>query len=365
MKNTIVTFGEIMGRLCPEGYQRFLQSMPGKLDITFAGAEANVAASIALLGGNTRFVSALPENSIGNACLHNLRALGVDTSHIISSPSGRMGLYFIEKGANQRPSNVIYDRENSTLALTDPAQYRWNEAFAKASWFHVTGITPAVSQAAYNATLDAAKSAKNQGLTISCDLNFRKKLWQWDPTLNANELAESCMREILPFVDVLVANEADAADVLGIQADQTDVESGSLDFDRYPAVASEIVRQFPAIQQVAITLRESISASHNNWGAMMYDASNQQAHFAPTNDNGCYEPYEIRSIIDRVGGGDSFAAGLIFALNTPEFARPAIAIRFAAAASCLAHSIEGDFNYVSRNEVENLMGGSASGRISR
>lgn len=364
MNNRIVTFGEVMGRFAPDEFLRFAQVMPGKLNLTFGGAESNVAGSIALLGGNVAFISALPKNALGDACVAFLRSLGVDASGIVRSGKGRLGLYFLETGANQRPSNVIYDRENSTVAITPAEAYDWNKIFAGASWFHISGITPAISRTAAEATLAAVKAAQENNITVSCDLNFRKKLWKWDSSLPARELAEKTMRGILPYVDVVIANEEDASDVLGIHAADTDVNTGKIAIDKYPQVAGKIVSQFPNVTKVAITLRESMSASHNNWGAMLYDAKSEEAFFAPLK-SGKYEPYEIKNIVDRVGGGDSFAAGLIFALTTPELSENSKAIAFAVAASCLAHSITGDINYSSRQEVESLMGGSGSGRVVR
>jgi len=361
---TIVTFGEIMGRFAPAGFLRFRQSLPGPLDLTFGGAEANVAASIAILGGQGRFVTALPKHAIADACVGVLSGLGVDTRYIVRSKEGRLGLYFLESGANQRPSNVIYDRANSSVSLTAGDAYDWQSVYADAGWMHTTGITAALSKTAADAVLHAAKAAKAAGLTVSCDLNFRKKLWGWEPGTDAKALAEKTMRAILPYVDVVIANEEDAADVLGIHAAETDVHSGKVAHDKYPDVARQIAKQFPNVSKVAITLRESLSASHNNWGALLYDVASDTAHFAPVK-GGEYEPYQIKNIVDRVGGGDSFGAGLVFALNTPELAEPAKAIAFAVAASCLAHSIVGDINYSTRAEVESLMGGSGSGRVVR
>lgn len=361
---TIVTFGEVMGRFCPDEFQRFRQSMPGRHNLTFAGAEANVAASIAMLGGKARFVTALPANEMTEACLTVLRGIKIDVSGIKKVDYGRFGLYFVERGANQRPSKVMYDREYSSVSLTPGSAYDWDTLFADAGWLHTTGITPALSEISAEATLVAVKKAKEKGLMVSCDLNFRKKLWQWEKGTSASSLAQESMRKILPFVDVVIANEEDAHDVLGISAENTDIEGGKIDATKYIEVAKEIVNQFPNVKKVAITLRESISATHNNWGAMLYDFVTGQAHFAPL-QNGEYTPYEIKNIIDRVGGGDSFGAALVFALNTPELSAPGDAIRFAVASSCLCHSINGDFNYVSRNEVEALMGGSASGRVVR
>ncbi|MDX2082051.1 MAG: sugar kinase [Terrimicrobiaceae bacterium] len=363
-QNTIVTFGEIMGRFAPAGFLRFRQALPGPLDLTFGGAEANVAASLAIFGAPARFVTALPKHAIADACVGTLTGLGVDTSRIVRTSKGRLGLYFLETGANQRPSNVIYDRANSSVSLTPAADYDWNAIFAGAKWLHTTGITPALSETAAGAVQAAVEAAKAAGLHVSCDLNFRKKLWNWEPGTEPGKLAEKTMRKILPFVDVVIANEEDAADVLGIHAAETDVHSGKVAADKYPDVARQIAAQFPNVSQVAITLRESYSASHNNWGAMLFDVATGQPHFAPIRD-GEYRPWEIRNIVDRVGGGDSFGAGLIFALNTPELSAPATAISFAVAASCLAHSVVGDINYTTRTEAEALMKGSGAGRVVR
>lgn len=360
----IVTFGEIMGRVTPEGCLRFRQCLPGQLQFSFAGAEANVAVSIALLGGDAAFVSALPRHAVADACVAGLRALGVDTRHVLRTDAGRLGLYFLETGASQRPGAVIYDREGSSISQTPEDRYPWGEIFAEAGWLHVTGITPALSATASAAALAAARQAKARGLQVSCDLNFRKTLWRWDPSCSARELAERTMRRILPLADTVVANEEDCADVLGIQARATDVHAGRVAAEHYPEVAREVARQFPNLSRVAITLRESLSASHNNWGAMLYDAARDAAFFAPLRD-GRYEPYQIRNIVDRVGAGDAFAGALIFALNDSALAAPETAVAFAAAASCLAHTIPGDFNFSTRSEVESLMRGSGSGRVVR
>jgi 2-dehydro-3-deoxygluconokinase len=362
---TIVTFGEIMGRINPPGFLRNLQAFPGKAEISFAGSEANVAVSISLFGGRSRFVTALPKHSIAQTCVNTLSGLGVDTGAILRRDIGRLGLYFVEAGANQRPSQVIYDRDGSTVGLTESDQYDWPTIFADAGWFHVSGITPAISSAAARATLDSVKAAKTAGLTVSIDLNFRKKLWRWDSSKKPIDLARETMSQIVHHVDLVVANESDCDDVLDIRAANTDVEQGQLDFSRYPDVARQLVKQYPNVSKVAITLRESVSASHNNWGAMLYDVSTDQAHFAPCDREGEYAPYEIRAIVDRVGAGDSFAAALVFALNCPELSDPSTAVRFATAASCLCHSISGDFNYNTREEVENLISHGGSGRVVR
>lgn len=361
----VVTFGEIMLRLAPEGFYRLAQVMPGALNATFGGAEANVAVSIARLGGESAFISSLPANAVGDACVNNLRGMGVDVSNIVRCKTGRLGIYFLESGANQRPSVVVYDRDNSCIAVTEPDAYGWGKAFAGAGWFHTTGITPAVSATSAGAAIEALKQAKQAGLTVSCDLNFRKKLWKWDSSMSPNALAQKTVSQMLPFVDLVIANEEDAADVLDIHAEGTDVHSGKLSVEAYVDVARKIVGKFSNISKVAITLRQSISASHNNWGGMLYDAGDDKAFFAPLDAEGGYKPYEIRNIVDRVGGGDSFGAGLIFALTTPDLASPDKAISFAVGASCLAHSTVGDFNYSSRSEVEALIKGSGSGRVVR
>lgn len=361
----VVTFGEVMGRVNPPGYERFVQTMPGMLEFTFGGGEINVGVSLAQFGAEVAFVTALPKNPMADACVHHLRGFGIDTSRILRPPYGRLGLYFLETGANQRAGAVTYDRDGSSVMLAPADAYDWPATFAGRDWFHVTGITPALSASTAQATLDAVKAAKNAGVTVSCDLNFRKKLWNWEPGTKSRELCERTMRTVLPYVDVVIANEEDAAMVLSIHAAGTDVDAGHLNVAAYREVAERVVEQFPNVGRVAITLRESISASHNNWGAMLYDAATRNCHFAPLDVDGNYVPYEVRDIVDRVGAGDSFAAGLIFALTTPELAAPDTAIRYAVAASCLKHSVWGDFNYVGRGEVEALMGGSASGRVRR
>jgi len=359
----VVGFGEIMGRLAPSENLRLRQA--NQLDVTYAGAEASVCASICNFGGEARYVTALPKHSIAESAMDTIRAVGIDTSCILRTDEGRMGLYFLETGANQRPSNVIYDRADSAVAITPAGDYDWDAIFDDAQWLHLSGITPALSKSAAEATLVAAKKAQKAGAKVSIDLNFRKKLWQWDTSMSPQELAEKTVRGILPYVDVIIGNEEDASDVLGIHAGDTDVESGELSIDKYPEVAKEISRQFPNVSKIAITLRESISATHNNWGAMLFDAKANSASFAPLDADGNYEAYQIKDIVDRVGGGDSFAGGLVYALTTSDLSEPQTAVKYAVAASCLKHSIKGDFNFSTRAEVESLMGGSASGRVVR
>lgn len=357
----VVTFGEIMGRLCPPEHLRLRQAK--EFEVTYAGAEASVAASICTFGGEARYVTALPKHPLANATMDTLRSTGIDTQYVVRTDNGRLGLYFLETGANQRPSQVIYDRDGASISITPADQYDWDSIFEGAQWLHLSGITPALSRCAADATLAAAKKAKAAGCQVSLDLNFRGKLWKWQEGKSSRELCQEIMRTILPFVDVVIGNEEDCFDVLGIRAGNTDVHSGALETDRYPDVARQVVEQFSNVSTVAITLRESLSATHNNWGAMLYTKGSPT--FAPLDGEGKYRPYEIKNIVDRVGSGDSFAAGLIFALTTPELSEPQTALNFAVAASCLKHSIKGDCNYSSRSEVEALMGGSSSGRVVR
>ncbi len=359
----VVTFGEIMGRMAAPENLRLRQTRT--MEVTYAGAEASVASSICNFGGSARYVTALPRHTMAEAVMDTIRSVGIDTQYILRTDTGRLGLYFLETGANQRPSNVVYDRADSAISLASADQYDWDAIFEGAQWLHISGITPALSKVAAEATLTAAQKAKEAGAQVSCDLNFRKKLWNWDSSKKQRELAEETMRRILPFVDVVIANEEDCSDVLSIHAEDTDVNAGTLNTARYPDVARQVAKQFPNVSKVAITLRESLSASHNNWGAMVYDVELDQPFFAPLDSEGNYQPYQIRNIVDRVGGGDSFAAGLIFSLITPELSEPQSAVKYAVAASCLKHSIKGDVNWSTRAEVESLMGGSTSGRVVR
>ncbi|MDX1947840.1 MAG: sugar kinase [Pirellulaceae bacterium] len=360
-----LAFGEIMARIAPPGKLRWRQALPGAVEVTWGGGEANVCASLALLGSPARFVTALPNTPIAEAVAGTLRGLGVDTSHILWRKEGRLGLYFVEGGANQRGSTVIYDRANSAASLAGSEEYDFAAALAGVKWLHVTGITPAISEAACRANLAIAQQAKQAGAKVSCDLNFRKKLWNWRPGTPPATLARECMSQLLPHIDLVIANEEDAADVLGIHAAGTDVNAGKIDAQAYASVAEQIVGRFPNVGHVAITLRQSVSADHNDWGAMLYVAATRKAHLAPLGSAGEYQPYEIRDIVDRVGGGDSFAAGLLHALASPDLAAPDRAIAFAVAASCLKHSIQGDFNYTTREEVLALMKGNATGRVQR
>jgi 2-dehydro-3-deoxygluconokinase len=364
-EKTVVGFGEVMLRLCPSGKERFGQSLPGSLQATFGGGEANVCVSLATLGMKARYLTALPDNPIAQAFIAQLRGLGVDESRILLKKQGRMGVYYAEHGAAQRGSNVIYDREGSVISQCGPEDYDFAAMLAGASHLHVTGITPALSEKAFQSTLGIVRAARSLGLSISCDLNYRKKLWHWRAGCTQHELACECMSQIVPEVDIIIGNEEDAADVFGLKADGSSIESGSLSSAGYVQVAQKLAARFPRAKHIGITLRESFSADHNNWGAMLYECEAKKAHFAPLAANGRYSPYEIRNIVDRFGGGDSFCAGLIYALHHDELKAAPTALAFAVAASCLKHSIPGDYNLSTLAEVVALMGGNASGRVMR
>lgn len=353
----VVALGEIMGRIAPPGVYRFPQAMPGHVEFLFTGAEANVAVSLALLGREVSFVTALPDHVIADACVASLRSRGVDTRHILRTPEGRLGLFYVEKGVNQRAGNVIYDREHAAVAITPPGAYDWPRIFEGAGWFHTSGITPAISRIGAEVALAAVQEAAARGLRVSCDMNFRSKLWRWEPGVAPRELAARTLGTLLPWVDMFIGGREDAAAMLDIHPRADAV-------DPYLDIARQITQRYPRMKHVAMSLRESISASHNNWGGLLYDAALDQAFYAPLNE-GVYQPYAITDIVDRLGAGDAFSAGLIFALTTPELAAPATAAAFGVAAGCLAHSIEGDFNFCSRGEIESLMGGAVSGRVNR
>jgi 2-dehydro-3-deoxygluconokinase len=360
-----LAFGEIMMRIAPEGSLRFRQAMPGKVEVSFAGAEANVCTMLAMLGERARFLTALPKGPIVECLLAALRGLGIDVDHVLRRDLGRLGAYFVETGANQRSSTVIYDRDHSAVSLAGPEEYDFAAALEGVHWVHVTGITPSLSEYAFRATLALVVAAKARGLSVSCDLNFRNKLWRWKPDVASRQLAGESMSQILPHVDVLIANEEDASDVLGIHAEGTSIEHGHIEAGAYRRVGRQIVERFSNISKVAVTLRESISADHNNWGAMLLDAVTDQVHFAPLDERGEYRPFEVRDIVDRVGAGDAFGGALLYAMNSKDFCDPAKALYFAVAASCLKHSIRGDFNFVTKEEVTALVAGLASGRVRR
>jgi len=339
----VVTFGEVMLRLKSPGFERLFQS--SALEASFGGAEANVAVSLAQFGVPVSFVSAIPTNPVGDACLGELQRFGVDTRRVRRQGS-RLGIYFLEAGANQRPSKVVYDRSGSAIATAKPGDFDWDAVLDGASWFHLTGVTPAISQSAADLAIEGARLARAKGITVSCDYNYRKNLWKY------GKPAPDVMRELVRHVHVGIANEEDCQEALGIRLD-VDVASGSLATDKYRAMAARVLEEFPNLEKQVITLRESHSADRNGWSAVLHNGK----------DFLVSRRYDITDIVDRVGAGDSFGAGLIYGLLS--YGDDARALEFAAAASCLKHSILGDFNRVSVAEVEALMAGEASGRVQR
>jgi 2-dehydro-3-deoxygluconokinase len=348
MSKRVVTLGEIMLRLKSPGFERFFQSPA--LEATFGGGESNVALSLANFGLDVAFVTALPANPIADACIRFLRGYGIDTSLILRQGE-RMGIYFLEAGANQRASNVVYDRAHSSISTAVAADFDWDAIFDGAGWLHITGITPAISATAAELSLQAVRAAQARGLTVSCDYNFRKKLWKYGKT------APEVMTELVKYVDVGIANEEDCQKSLGVKLEDGDVDhavtSGELDTTRYEALARKMFATFPNLKYQTITLRESYSASHNGWSACLYNG----------NEFFVSRRYDVTDIIDRVGGGDSFAAGLIYGLHTGMADEDAL--NYAVAASCLKHSILGDANLVTVAEVLRLAGGDVSGRVQR
>ena len=341
MAKRIVTFGEIMLRLAPEGYLRFFQN--DTMQATFGGGEANVAVSLANYGMDASFVTKLPSHAIGQGAVNSLRALGVDTKDIVRG-GDRVGIYFLEKGASQRGSVCIYDRAHSAIQQAKREDFDWDKIFDGADWFHFTGITPALGENLVEICIDACKAAKAKGIKISCDLNYRGKLW-------TRAQAREAMTKLCEYVDVCISNEEDAKDVFGIEAENTDIYGGKLDKEGYKSVAKQLMDTFK-FEKVAITLRSSISANDNDWAGMLYDGENY-----------CFSKEYHLHIVDRVGGGDSFGGGLIYSLLSGKDSQSAI--EFAVAASALKHSIEGDYNRVTVSEVEKLAGGDASGRVQR
>ena len=345
MSNKVVAFGEIMMRLSPPGFMRFNQAR--SFDVIYGGGEANVAVSVANYGIPVDYGTRLPANDLGEACKRFLREHGVGVDKIVYG-GDRLGIYFLEMGAVTRSSKVIYDRADSAIATVQRGMIDWEAVFCGAGWFHWTGITPAISEGAADVCLEAVETAHKMGLTISCDLNYRSKLWLW------GKQPGEVMPDLVKYCDIAIGNEEDAAKVFGIHAPDTDVTSGEIDADKYRFVCEELNRRFPNLKTIAITLRGSLSASHNTWSGILW--SDGSIYLAPT--------YDITHIVDRVGGGDSFMGGLIYGLRTYGDDKQA-ALDFAVAASCLKHTIFGDFNLVTVAEVEKLMGGDVSGRVSR
>lgn len=345
MKNKVLTFGEIMLRLATPGYLRFGQAT--EFEATYAGGEANVAVSIANYGIQATFVTSLPKNDIGDAAIASLKSLDVETN-LIARGGDRIGIYYLEAGAVSRGSKVIYDRAGSSFAKLKKGSIDWDKAFEGVTWFHWTGITPAVSEGAADACLEACEIASKRGITISTDLNFRNKLWKWGKT------AGEVMEKLVAHCDIILGNEEDADMVFGIKPEGVDVKSGHVEGAAYESVGKQLMTKFPKAKKVIITLRGSVSASHNSWSGVLWDG--KKLFEAPT--------YQITHIVDRVGGGDSFMGGLIYGLIAyPNDDQKAL--NFAVAASCLKHTIKGDFNRVTIDEVEKLMEGDASGRVSR
>jgi 2-dehydro-3-deoxygluconokinase len=340
-----ITFGEIMLRLKPPNWERFFQSP--LLEATFGGGEANVAVGLARFGLNVAYVSVIPNNPIGDACIRELRRQGVDTT-LIMRKGNRLGIYFLEAGANQRPSKIIYDRSYSAIAEASPGDINWDKVFDQITWFHISGITPAISLSASELSIEAVKKAREKGITISCDLNFRKKLWKYGKS------APQVMGELVKYIDIAIGNEEDCQKSLGVKVD-IDVESGKLQTERYKKLTDRVLGSYPNIKKIAITLRESHSANYNynGWSAVL----NNRREFLTS------KKYEIHNIIDRVGGGDTFAAGLIYGFNNLHSDREAL--EFAVAASCLMHSIPGDLPLLIVEEVKNIVGGTTSGRVQR
>jgi 2-dehydro-3-deoxygluconokinase len=348
MKNRVVTLGEIMLRLKPNNFERFLQSP--LFEATFGGSEANVAISLAIFGLDVAFVTALPANPIADACIRFLRGYGVGTSHIVRQGE-RLGIYFLEAGANQRPSNVVYDRAYSSISTAQASDFDWDAIFSGAAWFHITGITPALSQSAADLSLAAVQAAQARGVTVSCDFNYRQKLWNYGKT------ASQVMNELLPYVDLLLATEADCHHLLGMpppdSAREPAENSAGLDPARYRALSAKLFTSFPNLRVHALTRRQSYSASHNGWSAYLFNGSQMFAS----------RRYDITAIVDRVGGGDAFAAGLIYGLHTGL--AEVDALEYAVAASCLKHAIAGDVNLATAAEVERLLVEDSSGLVRR
>jgi 2-dehydro-3-deoxygluconokinase len=345
MKHKVVTFGEIMLRLATPGNLRFSQT--SQLTATFGGGEANVAVSLANFGIPVEYVTRLPENDLGIACMMELRRYGVGTQHIVKGGK-RLGIYFLETGAVSRGSKVVYDRAHSSVSEIEKGMVNWDQVFENATWFHWTGITPAISQSAADVCLEAIREANERGIVVSCDLNYRKNLWKYGKT------AGEVMTELVAGTDIVLGNEEDAEKVLGIKPEGIDVTSGHVEGAAYESVSRQIMERFPLCKKVITTLRGSVSANHNSWSGVLWNG--EQLFEAPT--------YQITHIVDRVGGGDSFMAGLIYGLLAYE-GDDQRALNFAVAASCLKHTIYGDFNLVTVDEVEKLMQGDASGRVAR
>jgi 2-dehydro-3-deoxygluconokinase len=353
----IVTLGEIMARFAAPGFQRFAQCMPGSMEVTFAGAEANMAVGIAQLGGEASFVTALPRNPLADACLANLRALGVDTRHVVRTQDGRMGLFFFEQGVNQRAGQVIYDRDGSTMAITPVQTYDWSEIFKSASWLMVSGITPAISRSAAEVTKSAMMQAQDMGLKVALDINYRSKLWRWDPAQQPRQLAMQTLRDLLSHVHLLIGGPADIAALRG--GDESVQQTADL-----TALATELCAEFASLRMVAMTRRQGDDGGSTSFAGLLHLRDEPLSYLAPLQNHGSGW-HVVPRIVDRLGAGDAFSAGLVFALSHPSLNHPQRAISFATAAGCLAHSIDGDYLQASFDEVHELAGQLANGRVRR
>lgn len=340
----VVTFGEIMARVAMPGFARFRQAMPGAVNLTFAGAEASIAASLACLGVDAAFVTSLPDHAVADACIDELRGLGVETRHILRTSAGRIGVFYLEHGVNQRGGNVIYDREGASVALTPAGAYDWDAVFAGCEWFVISGITAAISRNGAEVALFAVRAAAERGIKVVCDINFRTKLWRWEHSVDAPDLARRTLCGILPYVTLFVGGVSDATLVLGTG------HGGGL-----KELARMLCSRFPGLSHAAFTLRDGSTSSGQVFGGVLFDSAADELHASPQ--------HSIVHVVDRLGAGDAFTAGLVFAMM--EGLQGAEAVAFAAAAGCLAHSIEGDFNRSTRAEIEALVAGDGGGRVSR
>ena len=362
--NLIAAFGEVMLRLAPQGKRRLAQALPGTLEATFGGSEANVCASLAMFGTPCRFLTALPDTPPARAFAAQLRGLGCDLSRVLCTDSGRMGVYYVEHGSNMRGASVWYDRENSVISTLGPEAYDTEPMLEGVTHLHFSDITCALTEKAFRTVIAFAQEAKRKGIRVSLDINNRKKLWNWKPGTEKQTLARECLEELTPYADWIIGNREDISAIFGFAAPPA-LREGKIDFDAYAKSAELLADKFPQARYIAFTLRETISADSNLWGGMLYDGEEKKAFFAPLDQEGNYAPYAMRDIVDRFGGGDAFTAGLLHALYSEKYSSPETAVRFAAAAGALKHSIFSDYNYTNEAEVEALMFSDGSGRIRR
>ncbi|PAW79915.1 MAG: hypothetical protein B9S32_00900 [Verrucomicrobia bacterium Tous-C9LFEB] len=354
----VICFGEVMGRLMPPGHLKFQQSVPGSLELTFAGSESNVAACISLLGGTSTFVTALPDHIIGQTCLHYFRGLGTDVSHCVLKPHSRLGVFYVENGISQRSGQVVYDREFSAFSTSTPSDFNWDAIFVGASHFFTSGISPAVSEQSCQTTLAAIREARKRGVTVAFDPNHRRTLWRWSKSASPTELARQTFDIFLKEADILFTNCDQARDLLGIKGEFTQSPEYCLE------IARQLAQRYPQLQSIALTMRHLFSACEHSWGAAYYECRSGQLYFSPQAEE-AYHPYHITQIVDRLGTGDAFAGGLLYALGTPDLQSPQRALDFATATAALAHSIRGDVSYSSRKDVESMLSSNGSGHCIR